>query len=372
MQIIGVTGQNGFIGYHLTQTLMLRPNEFQIIEFKREYFLEEEKMDFFVKKCDVIVHLAGLNRHTDTQIIFDTNIKLVELLVNSLKRTQSRAHILMTSSTQEGNVTYYGESKQVGRQKLAEWAKDTKAVFTGLIVPNVFGPFCQPFYNSVVATFCHQIAQDQVPIIKNDAKLKLIYVSDLISLIIESIIKKIDDSERLVLPTAEVNVSIIYKLIMYFKKIYQVDGVFPELNNDFELKLFNTYRCYMNLEHQFPKPLKKHIDARGYFVEIARCGLSGQTSFSTTEKGITRGNHFHTRKIERFVVIQGKACIRLRRIGTTKVYEYFLDGESPSYVDIPIWHAHNITNIGCEQLYTVFWINEPYKSDDPDTYTVAV
>jgi UDP-2-acetamido-2,6-beta-L-arabino-hexul-4-ose reductase len=128
----------------------------------------------------------------------------------------------------------------------------------------------------------------------------------------------------------------------------------------------------MDLSGYFPRKFKKNVDARGAFVEIARLGIGGQVSFSTTVPGITRGNHFHTRKIERFAVIKGKARIQMRRIGTGEVLDFFLDGDEPAYVDMPIWYTHNIKNIGNGELITVFWINEPYDPSDPDTYFVNV
>jgi UDP-2-acetamido-2,6-beta-L-arabino-hexul-4-ose reductase len=145
-------------------------------------------------------------------------------------------------------------------------------------------------------------------------------------------------------------------------------GVFPVLNDKFEVNLFNTFRCYMDIPNHYPVKLVMNTDDRGTFVETIKTGLGGQVSFSTTKPGITRGNHFHTRKIERFAVIKGKARIQLRRIGTDKVLDFELDGSEPSYVDMPIWYTHNITNVGDEELYTIFWINEFFNPDDPDTF----
>ena len=144
-------------------------------------------------------------------------------------------------------------------------------------------------------------------------------------------------------------------------------GIFPSLEEPFKKALFNTFRCYVPIEH-YPVKYTKHTDNRGSFVEIARTETSGQFSFSTTVPDITRGNHFHTRKAERFAVISGKALIQLRKIGTDEVIDYYLDGKEPAYVDMPIWYTHNIKNIGTEELITLFWINEPYNQEDADTY----
>jgi UDP-2-acetamido-2,6-beta-L-arabino-hexul-4-ose reductase len=365
---VGITGSKGFIGYHLYYTLSLLSDEFKVVEFDRSYFNENHNLDSFVSSCDVIIHLAALNRHSNPDVIYQTNITLVNNLIYSLERTGSKAHIIIASSTQEELNNLYGRSKKDGRLLLSDWAKKNGASLSGLIIPNVFGPFGHPFYNSVVATFCYQVARGEKCEIEIDKELNLIYVGDLVNKIIELIRNK-DNSHTLLIPfTVKAKVSELLNLINDFRISYQDKGEIPELKNDFEKKLFNTYRCYIEISTYFPKKLLQNIDSRGVFVEVVRQGIPGQTSFSTTLPGITRGNHFHTRKIERFAVIRGKALIQLRRIGTDEVHEFYLDGNEPSYVDMPIWYTHNIKNIGNEPLYTIFWINEPYNSNNPDTY----
>jgi UDP-2-acetamido-2,6-beta-L-arabino-hexul-4-ose reductase len=198
--------------------------------------------------------------------------------------------------------------------------------------------------------------------------LKLIYVGELVSEIIHSINNSINQSIYNVLHTSEAKVTEILSLLQNYKENYQDKGEIPVLNNTFELNLFNTFRCYMNIKEHFPVKYTQHKDPRGSFVEIIRLGMGGQVSFSTTVPGITRGNHYHTRKIERFAVIKGKALIQLRKIGTDEILEFYLDGNEPAYVDMPIWYTHNIKNIGEDVLYTNFWINEFYDPNDPDTY----
>lgn len=372
MKKVGITGQNGFVGYHLYQTLKLFPEEFSLIDFDRSFFDDQSLLDAFVQKCDVIVHLAALNRHNDPQAIYDTNVGLVSTLVEAFKRTQHTPHVIISSSTQEERDNIYGKSKREARTLLSNWAEDKKAVFTGMVIPNVFGPFGHPFYNSVIATFCHQVARNETPKIEVDGQLKLIYVGELVEEIIKSIRSEYHNSEYHVPHTAETKVSDILNLLLKYKEQYQEKGEIPVLNNSYEHQLFNTFRCYMEIKNYFPKKFTQHIDSRGAFVEIVRLGIGGQVSFSTTVPGITRGNHYHTRKIERFAVIKGKALIQLRRIGTNEVYDFYLDGEEPAYVDMPIWYTHNIKNIGDEVLYTNFWINEPFDPNNPDTYFETV
>ena len=365
---VGITGQSGFIGYHLYHTLRQFPDEFEIIEFKRSFFSDETKLDQFVDQCDTIVHLAALNRHNNPEEIYNVNTNLVKKLISSFERTNKKPHILISSSSQEERDNLYGRSKRDGRIMFSEWAKENDGQCTGMIITNVFGPFGDPFYNSVIATFCHQLSHGETPIIDVDGELKLIYVGELVDEMIKAI-RSGDNTHELWVPhTAQAKVSEILGLLYNFRHVYQDKGEFPTLSNDFEQTLFNTYRCYMDIEAYFPKKFVKHKDNRGSFVEIARHGIAGQTSFSTTVQGITRGNHYHTRKIERFAVIKGKALIQLRRIGTNVVHDFYLDGDEPAYVDMPIWYTHNIKNIGDDILYTTFWINEPYDDKDPDTY----
>jgi UDP-2-acetamido-2,6-beta-L-arabino-hexul-4-ose reductase len=168
--------------------------------------------------------------------------------------------------------------------------------------------------------------------------------------------------------TSEVKVSEVLSLLENYKINYFKKGILPKLDDNFKRNLFNTFVCYIDHQNFFPFHLKLNSDDRGSFVETVKLNSGGQVSFSTTVPGITRGNHFHTRKAERFAVIKGKARIELRRIGTDEVLSFELDGDKPSFVDMPIWYTHNITNIGDEEVYTIFWISEFFDPDDPDTY----
>ena len=364
---IGVTGSNGFIGWHLCHTLKLEPIIFQSIEFNRDWFNDCIKLDNFVSNCDIIVHLAGLNRHSDEIAIYNTNVGLAEKLIESFKRTDFKGQLIFSSSIQEDRNNTFGNSKKVARELFTNWANNSQGKFQGLIIPNVFGAFGVPFYNSVVSTFCHQLINNDEPKIETDATLNLIYINDLVKNIVELFNTESKDIVNIE-HTDTLKVSKILELLLKYKNKYFENGQIPNFNNQFELNLFNTFRSYFNLNTHFPVKYKNNIDERGNFVEIIRLETGGQVSFSTTKNGITRGNHFHTRKIERFSVIKGKALIQLRKIGTNEVLDYCLSGEEPAYVDMPIWYTHNIKNIGEEELFTIFWINEFYDANDPDTY----
>jgi len=369
---IGITGQNGFVGRHLYNTVGLYPTEFERIDFQKEYFENEELLDRFVAACDVIVHLAAMNRHDSEQVIYETNIALANKLVASLERTGSKAHVLISSSTQEERDNLYGRSKREGREALVSWAGQNGGKLTGLLIPNVFGSFGKPFYNSFIATFCYQLTHGETPKIANDGQVGLIYVQELVDFIIEQIREGVHQPQCIVEPTSSKKVSEVLALLEKYRDLYLEKGEVPILNDRFELNLFNTYRSFIDHKSVYPRKFQLHTDPRGTFVEIIRMGIGGQSSYSTTVPGITRGNHFHTRKIERFAVIQGKARIQLRKMDSNEVMDFYLDGTEPSYVDMPIWYTHNITNIGEEELITMFWINEPYDPTDPDTYFLEV
>ena len=365
---IGITGQSGFIGTHLYNFLGLQKDEVERIPFEDAIFTDQTRLEEFVKQCDVIVHLAALNRHHDPQTIYDTNISLVNKLISALENTDSKPHILFSSSTQEERDNVFGRSKREGRELFAQWAEKNGALFTGMIIPNVFGPFGMPYYNSVVTTFSHQLTHNEVPKIEVDAQLKLIYIGDLVKVIYGLIRDKISEKEFRVQHTNEIKVTEILDLLKGFKNDYFEKGIFPDLTDPFGKNLFNTFVCYIDLENYFPIRLKLNTDDRGSFIETIKLKSGGQVSFSTTKPGITRGNHFHTRKAERFAVIKGKALIQIRRIGTDRVLNFELDGREPAYVDMPVWYTHNITNVGSNDLYTIFWINEFYDPADQDTF----
>ncbi len=371
---IGITGQSGFIGTHIYNTLGLYSENFKRIAFEDSFFESPSRLENFVSQCDVIIHLAAMNRHNNPQTIYDTNTRLVKQLIEACEKTKSTPHILFSSSTQEERDNLYGKSKRQGRLMFEKWAKDNNAPFSGLIIPNVFGPFGHPYYNSVVATFCHQLTHDEKPRIDVDGTLKLIHVGELANEIIRHIqdvdsqnVKSICNS--IALPhTATIKVSELLDKLNHYKINYFEQGIIPDLNNTFDRNLFNTFLCYIDHKTFFPFKLKLNTDNRGSFVETIKLHSGGQISFSTTKPTITRGNHFHTRKAERFAVIKGKARIELRRIGSNDILSFDLDGRQPAFVDMPVWHTHNITNTGTDDLYTIFWINEHYDANDPDTF----
>ncbi|MFV0397069.1 MAG: NAD-dependent epimerase/dehydratase family protein [Bacteroidales bacterium] len=361
---VGITGQAGFVGTHLYNHLGLHPERYERISFEDRYFDDFQLLRDFVNRCDVIVHLAAMNRHESEQVIYDTNIRLVQIVIDAMEAEQVTPHILFSSSTQEDRDNLYGKSKKEGREMLEKWAAKNEASFSGLVVPNVYGEFSRPNYNTFIATFAHKLVNGEQPHVMVDSEVKLIHVGSLCQFIISQFDEK--GVRKVEVPyDFEKKVTDILAIFEKFKELYFENGFIPELKDRNEVNLFNTFRSYIE-----PRCVKlvRHADPRGVFVETIKLGVGGQVSFSTTVSGITRGDHYHTRKIERFTVIKGKARIQLRRIGSDEVFDFFLDGNEPAYVDMPVWYTHNITNIGEEELYTQFWINEWYNPADGDTY----
>lgn len=363
---VGITGLSGFVGTHLKDRL-LREDNIEVLPFEDSYFDESEAFVDFAKNADVIVHLAGVNRD-EPEVIYNKNIELMEKLLEFCDSAGNKPYILFSSSTQIERDNEYGRGKKKAMELLEKWTVEKDASAVSMVVPNVFGDNGRPFYNSVVATFCYQVTHGEEPQIANDGQLNMIYINYLVD-DIYNLIKEARKgySVEYIKPRVEVKVSEILGCLNKFKDCYYGSGMVPTIKSDFERDLYNTFITYMDTA-DWERNLKLNTDDRGSFVEVFKLENGGQVSFSTTKPGITRGNHYHIRKNEKFCVVSGHASIKLRRIGTDEVIEYKVSGESPSWVEMPIYYTHNITNIGDTELVTLFWINEHFNPDDPDTF----
>lgn len=367
---IGITGPRGFIAGHLARQLAL-DSTLRVIACPRECALQPAALREFVGKCNTIVHLAGMNRGNE-QDIYDTNVGLVERLVESLSASGSVPHVVFASSTQRDFATAYGRSKKVGESRLREWAKQSGGRLTILVIPNVFGPGCRPYYNSVVATFCEQLAHDQQPVVIDDQSLDLVWVNDLVEAIGQIIRdRRPGIHEARVAGSAQITVSELLAKLQAICDAYFDENTVPNLADPFDANLYTTFMSHVDLDDHRHRP-QLHNDARGQLFEIMRLAGGGQIFFSTTKPGVIRGDHFHSRKVEWFCVVRGQAAIRIRRVGDSKVREFRVSGEKPEFISIPALHTHQIENVGSEDLLTMFWCNEIFEPGDPDTFQEKV
>lgn len=363
---VGITGPRGFIAGHLARSLSV-DQTFRIVCCPREHFSQPDTLRQFVGQCDTIVHLAGMNRG-DEREIYDTNVALVDRLVDALAAANKSPHVIFASSTQRERTTAYGQSKKYGEDRLREWAARSGGPLTILVIPNVFGPGCRPYYNSVVATFCHQLAHDQRPIVIDDQQLVLVWINDLVEAIGQTIRhRRAGVKEARVAGTAELTVSELLAKLQAMRDSYFEENIVPVLADPFDASLYTTLLSHIELDDHRHRP-RLHNDARGQLFEIMRLAGGGQIFFSTTKPGVIRGNHFHSRKVEWFCVVRGEAAIRIRRIGDDRVREFRVSGQNPEFISIPALHTHQIENVGNEDLLTMFWCNEIFQPADPDTF----
>lgn len=363
---VGITGIDGLIGWHL-RSFLHGHKDVVVYGADKPEFASQEALKKFAGSCDAIVHLAGMNRGEDAEVVA-TNVALTEKLLAACDSAGVKPYIIFSSSTHIHRGTPYGESKKRCSALLRAWADKNKAPFTNLVLPNIYGESGRPFYNSAVSTFCHQLANAQKPEIIKDAEVELLHARHVAQRIYKLIKKPVDG--ELVFEGHKMLVSQLLSKLKSMAAMYS-SHIVPDLRQEYALDLFNTYRSYL-FPAGVPVPLDLKADARGYLFEAAKSDNGGQTFISSTEPGVTRGNHYHTRKFERFLVLKGKACIRVRRLFSGDVHEFHVDGDSPRYVDMPALHTHNITNTGDSPLLTLFWSNEIFDPADPDTYQETI
>lgn len=369
---IGITGVDGLIGWQLRCFLKGQPDT-QAIPASRATFLSPDLLAEFVSSVDVIVHLAGMSRGTDSEIT-TTNVALSAALITACEQKKCKPHILFASSTHaisliSGKInSAYSQSKRECTRLFQQWALKNKALYTNLIVPHVFGEHGKPFYSSVVSTFCHQLAIGDVPTIINDEELELVHAQCVAQNIFSLI--RARRAGDVAIPGIPITVSDLLARISGFAQQYRAQ-IMPDLNSDMDLFLFNTYRSYLYPKY-YPVTTTMYSDNRGTLFEAIKSRNGGQSFVSTTRPGITRGNHFHTSKVERFCVISGEAVIRIRKLFSDKIDEFPVSGAKPQYIDIPTLHTHNITNIGKSELITLFWAHEIYDKAHPDTIAEPV
>ncbi len=363
---IGITGADGFVGWHLRCYLKTRTDISELRLAGREELSSEIKLGEFVSGLDCIVHLAGINR-AEPQELIEGNITPAEQLIVALSMTDNAPAIIYSSSVQAINpeTSPYAKGKAAVSQLFSAWAKKTQGRFINLIIPHVFGEYGRPNYNSAVATFAQQIANGERPSIHGDGMLELVHVQNLVERIVSLFCEGASGDVRI--EGHKVSVVEVAAQLQNLHNIYINAGQIPNLSGAFHRSLFNTLRGALPNDKRLCE-VTKHQDDTGWLVETVKANSGGQCFVSTTKPGITRGNHFHRREVERFFVLQGKAQIKLRKLFTDEIIVYDLDGAAPAFVDIPTLHTHSITNAGNTELITLFWSDEFYDPDNSDTY----
>ncbi len=252
---------------------------------------------------------------------------------------------------------------------MQSWATDAGAPLTVMVIPNVYGAGCRPFYNSVVATFCQQLTHGEQPAVLQDREVEFVWVSDLVDQIHDQLLLAAPATPATwrVAGGATLRISQLLAKLESFRDDYFVRKVVPDLSTPLEASLYSTFLSYLELDDHRHLP-DVHADERGELYEIIKLAAGGQVFFSTTRPGVIRGNHYHTRKVEWFCVLKGEAVIRLRPIHGDAVKEYRVSGDRPEFISIPVLHSHHIENVGDEDLLTMFWCNEIFDQADTDTF----
>lgn len=378
-----VTGAKGFIGKNLIMTLKNirdgKDNSFGLTDDITiyEYDIDTEKvlLEKYCSDCDFVFNLAGVNRPKEQSEFMEGNFGFASILLDTLKKYQNNCPIMISSSIQAELDNPYGQSKKAGEDLIFQYGKETGADVYIYRYPNVFGKWCRPNYNSVIATFCNNIAND-LPIKVNDPSvvMNLVYIDDVVSELIESLkgIPHMDEKGYCFVPVIyTITLGEIVELIYSFKKSRE-EWTVPDMTDDgLVKKLYSTYLSYLP-ENQFSYPLKMNVDERGSFTEILKTSDRGQFSVNISKPGFTKGEHWHHSKNEKFVVVSGKALIQFRRADSDKIIEYHVSGDKIEVVDIPPGYTHNIINEGDTELITFMWCNERFNAEKPDTYFLNV
>lgn len=365
-----VTGAKGFIGKNLVAELKNRGFN-QIYEFTRDS--DPALLEQYTKECDFVFHLAGINRPENESEFMEGNVTFTSQLLNYLKKHGNKAPILSTSSIQAQLNNPYGNSKRKMEQLLFHHQKETGAKVYIYRLPNVFGKWSKPNYNSVVATFCyHQARNSDIQIHNPHIELTLCYIDDVLDEFFRAIHQQpTTQGDFCIVPiTHHILLGDLARLIISFKDSRKNLNI-VNMEDPLTKKLYSTYLSYLP-EDQFAYDLKMNIDSRGSFTEFIRTSDRGQVSINVSKPGITKGNHWHHTKNEKFLVVSGEALIRFRAIDSEDIIEYQVSSEKLQVVDIPTGYTHSIVNIGKTELVTVMWVNECFDPVKPDTYFLEV
>lgn len=365
-----VTGAKGFVGKNLVAQLKNKGYQ-DIFEFDQD--TDKSLLDDYTRECEFVFHLAGVNRPKDEKEFMEGNFGFTSELLDLLKKHNNKAPVLITSSIQAEKDNPYGKSKKAGEDLIFAYSKETGARAFVYRLFNLFGKWSRPNYNTVVATFCYNIARDlEIQINNPDADLTLCYIDD----VVEEFIRALEgnptqrDGYCFVPVLYDIKLGQLAEKINSFKKS-RADLSLPYMEDELTKKLYSTYLSFLP-EDKFSYELKMNIDNRGSFTEFIRTPERGQVSVNVSKPGITKGNHWHHTKNEKFLVVSGEGLIRFRKIGSKEIIEYRVSGDKLEVVDIPTGYTHSIVNVGESDLVTIMWANECFDKDKPDTYFLEV
>jgi len=363
-----ITGSNGFIAKNLISHLK-RDKKIKLYLYEKSDSVDILKA--YIREVDFIYHLAGINRPKDKKEFYEGNTNLTKLIVNTLIENKKYTPILLSSSTQSIKDNDYGKSKLKAENILKEYSKKTHADIFIYKLPNVFGKWSKPNYNSVIATWCHNITRDKdIQINDKNMELNLVYIDDVIKSFIASLKTNNSDIDCKIGTIYNITLGEIKELLLQFKNNRE-NLLIPEVASGFERALYATYLSFLPTD-KFAYDLKGHQDERGTFYEILKTANSGQFSLSTTACGIKRGGHYHHTKNEKFLVVKGDALIQEKHILTNELVEYKVSDKKMQVVEMIPGYTHNISNIGDCELLLILWANENYDQDNPETYFLEV
>lgn len=363
MKIV-LTGAAGFLGWH-TRLRLAALTRHLVTAVTRENW---SQLDSLVSDADAVIHLAGVNRAANECQVERGNVQLGADVARAIAAANRPLRVVMSGTIQVERDNAYGRGKLSAQTAIAEAVRDTGGHFVDVCLPNLYGEHGLPYYNSFVATFVHATIGGSIPPLNNNP-VELLHVQNAAQALIDALVTPED---RLRPAGERSRVLDVWNILQEFHRSYMPGGEIPDLSSKFRVDMFNTYRAGLFPDH-YPIALVPHSDHRGSFVETVRCrGGEGQSSFSTTLPGVTRGEHYHLNKIERFAVIQGSARISLRKMFSDKVIDFHVSGKEPVAIDMPVGWVHNITNIGDETLLTQFWSHELFRPEAPDTFAEPV
>lgn len=367
-----ITGARGFMGKNLRSALTGRYGDAHRLMLLDMPHTEEELLAA-AAEADFVFHLAGVNRPTDPADFQKGNADFTRQLLTLLKERGKRPPVLLSSSIQAALENPYGQSKLSAEQAVADYGRETGAAVYLYRLPNVFGKWSRPNYNSAVATFCHNVARG-LPITVNDPSvtLRLVYIDD----VVEEFLRAMEGQPHregewcAVQPVHEVNLGHMAELIQSFPGLRD-SLTAPDQSDPLVKKLYATYLSFLPPE-DFSRPTVTHADQRGSFTELLHMGSRGQVSLNVSKPHITKGDHWHQTKHEKFIVLQGEGVIRFRKVGDSTVIAYKVSGENLTVVDIPTGYTHSIENTGDTDMLTLMWANEVFDPAHPDTLRLPV